>query len=375
MTVLTIEHIEKQKQFMAFVYKEIIPYADKYDKEEFIPAELLKKLGKEGYWGAIIPVEYGGSDMDMITYGLLSEEISRGSASVLSLITVHGMLTKVILKWGTSSQKEKWLPQLASGKKTGAFALSEPDIGSDAKNINTRAVFSEGSYILTGKKKWISFGQAADLFLIVAQCDGGPAAFLLEKDTPGFSIKPIKDMLGFRSAMLAELNMEQCKIPEENLVGTVGFGFSHVAGAGLDNGRYTIAWGSVGIARACLEACIKYTNERKQFGVYLKEHQLIQQKIADMVTNIKAARLLCYNAGILKNADSPESIMETCTAKYFSSKIALKAAADAVQIHGANGCSAEYPVQRYFRDAKIMEIIEGSNQMQQILIARHAYQE
>lgn len=175
--------------------------------------------------------------------------------------------------------------------------------------------------------------------------------------------------------MLAELHLDNCQIPQENIVGRLGFGFSYVASSALDYGRYSVAWGCVGIAQACLEACIRYTSERKQFGVYLKEHQLIRQMIAEMIANVKAARLLCYQAGYLKDIGEPRAIFETSIAKYFASTMVTKVANDAVQIHGANGCSSEYPVERYLRDAKIMEIIEGSTQIQQITIAEYGYQE
>ncbi len=370
---LTPQQTERQTEFRAFVDKEIAPYADQYDREERMPQELITKIAEQGYLGAIIPEENGGKGWDTITFGLLCEEIGRGSTSLLSLFTVHGMVSQSILKWGSTAQKAQWLPKLASGGIVGAFALTEPGIGSDAKSVETTAVLSDGSYILNGDKKWISCGQIANLFLIIAQCDGKPSAFLVERESPGFSMEPISGMLGFRSAMLAELHFEDCRIPEENLVGKIGFGFSYVAGTALDHGRYCVAWGSVGLAQACLEACLRYTSERKQFGAYLKEHQLIQQMIAEMITNTKAARLLCYHAGYLKDIGDPDLIMETAIAKYFASKTAVNAALDAVQIHGANGCSSEYPVQRYLRDAKIMEIIEGSSQMQQIIIARHGY--
>ena len=370
---LTPQQTERQTEFRAFVDKEIAPYADQYDREERMPPELIRKIAEQGYLGAIIPEENGGKGWDTITFGMLCEEIGRGSTSLLSLFTVHGMVSQSILKWGSTAQKVQWLPKLASGGIVGAFALTEPGIGSDAKSVETTAVLSDGSYILNGDKKWISCGQIANLFLIIAQCDGKPSAFLVERESPGFSMEPISGMLGFRSAMLAELHFEDCCIPEENLVGKIGFGFSYVAGTALDHGRYCVAWGSVGLAQACLEACLRYTSERKQFGAYLKEHQLIQQMIAEMITNTKAARLLCYHAGYLKDIGDPDLIMETAIAKYFASKTAVNAALDAVQIHGANGCSSEYPVQRYLRDAKIMEIIEGSSQMQQIIIARHGY--
>jgi glutaryl-CoA dehydrogenase (non-decarboxylating) len=183
------------------------------------------------------------------------------------------------------------------------------------------------------------------------------------------------DVLGLRASMLAELRLEGCRVPRENVVGRAGFGFSHVASTALDHGRYSVAWGCVGIAQACLDACLRYTSERRQFGSYLKDHQLIQQMLTDIITNVRAARLLCLNAGCLRDAGDPRAVVETTIAKYFASTSAARAAHDAVQIHGANGCGSEYPVERYFRDSKIMEIIEGSTQMQQVTIAKCADEE
>ncbi|MCB0167231.1 MAG: acyl-CoA dehydrogenase family protein [Anaerolineae bacterium] len=371
---LTPQQKQQKETFRVFVDQEISPYADQYEQEERVPPETIKKLADQGYLGALIPEENGGLGLEMITYGLLCEEVGRGSASLLSLLTVQGMVAQAILKWGSSAQKTYWLPKLAAGEIIGAFGLTEPDVGSDAKNVQSTATVSTDGYRLNGRKKWISFGQIADVFLIIAQCDGQPAAFLVERRRVGFSTHPITGMLGFRAAMLAEVHLQDCYVPAENLVGRVGFGFSHVAGTALDYGRYCVGWGCVGLAQACLEACLDYTRKRKQFGTYLKEHQLIQQMIAEMIANIRAARLLCYQAGYLKAIGDPNSIMETSIAKYFASKMAYQAAGDAVQIHGANGCSSEYPVQRYLRDAKIMEIIEGSTQMQQMLIASYGYQ-
>ncbi|MBU1169048.1 MAG: acyl-CoA dehydrogenase family protein [Proteobacteria bacterium] len=373
-TNLSPDQREILVQFRALIDKIISPVADQWDREETIPFEVIQTLAQQGLWGINIPENMGGQAWDMMTLGRICEEIGRGSASLLSLFTVHGMVAQVLMKWGTHIQKETWLPKLAKGHVLGAFALTEPDIGSDARRVETTAVLSGDVYVLNGKKKWISCGQIAGLFLIVAQCDGKPSAFLVPKDTPGFSQEPIRDMLGFRSAMLASLCLENCPVPRDNMVGVIGTGFSHVAGTALDHGRYCIAWGSVGLAQACLEASVRYTHKRKQFGVYLKEHQLIQEMIANMVSGTKAARLLCCHAGYLKDAGDPDMIMETAVAKYFASQNAVKVALDAVQIHGANGCSGDYPVQRYLRDAKIMEIIEGSSQIQQILIAGHGYQ-
>ncbi|ARV60171.1 acyl-CoA dehydrogenase [Nostocales cyanobacterium HT-58-2] len=372
---LTAQQKDAQSEFRAFVNEEIVPHANCYEKEERTPSKLIEQLAHKGYLSAVLPKEFGGKGMDMITFGLLNEEIGRGCSSLRSLLTVHSMVAHALCKWGNKSQKEYWLPKLASGEVIAAFALSEPNVGSDAKSIETTAILSGDSYILNGHKKWITYGQIADVFLVFAQCAGKPSAFLVEKNNPGLSIKPISGMLGVRASMLAQLNFQDCRIPQENLVGRLGFGFSYIASSALDYGRYSVAWGSVGIAQACLEASIQYTGERKQFGVYLKEHQLIRQMITQMIANVKAARLLCYQAGYLKEIGDPNSIIETSIAKYFASTTATKVANDAVQIHGANGCSSEYSVARYLRDAKIMEIIEGSTQIQQITIADYGYQE
>ncbi|MDF0552708.1 acyl-CoA dehydrogenase family protein [Kamptonema sp. UHCC 0994] len=372
---LTTKQQEAKSEFRAFVNEEIIPYASQCDREEYTPPELIKKLALRGFLGAAIPAKNGGSGMDAIAYGLLNEEIGRGCSSLRSLLTVHNMVAHVLCKWGTQYQKEQWIPKLVSGEAIAAFALSEPNAGSDAKSVETTATLSGNFYILNGKKKWITYGQVADLFLVFTQCEGKPTAFLVEKNRPGLLIKPIVGMLGTRASMLAELHLDDCQIPQENLVGRQGFGFSHVASSALDRGRYSVAWGCVGIAQACLEACIQYTCYRQQFGVYLREHQIIRQMISEAIANIKAARLLCYQAGYLQEIGDPQSISQTSIAKYFASTMAVKVASDAVQIHGGNGCSRDYPVERYFRDAKIMEIIEGSTQIQQITIAELGYQE
>ena len=358
-----------------FVNERIAPHAEEFDRNERIPADLIAELGKRGYLGAIVPREYGGQGMDALSWGLLCREIGRGSASLVSLITVHSMVIQALMKWGTEQQRSRWLPGLAVGKKLAAFGLTEPEVGSDAASSKTEACPDGDSYCLNGSKKWISCGQIADVFLVFALVEGKSSAFLIERETDGFSTQPISGLLGFRAAMLAELHMDRCCVPMENLVGKVGFGFSHVGGAALDHGRYCVGWGSLGLLEGCLAACLDYAGKRKQFGTFIKNHQLIQEMIADMIVQAKAAGLMCHHAAALKDRGDPSLIMETSIAKYFTSRAALKAALDAVQIHGANGCSDQYPVARYLRDAKILEIIEGSNQMQQIIISKYGYQE
>jgi glutaryl-CoA dehydrogenase (non-decarboxylating) len=370
---LTAEQRAHKTAFKAFVDAEVVPYADQFDREEKIPESLIRKLAAAGYLGALLPTDCGGLGLDIVSYGLLCEEMGRGSASLLSLLTAHGMVCAAIHRWGSDAQRSYWLPQLARGERIAAFGLTEPDVGSDGRHVRTDCAPDADAYVLSGTKKWISFGQIADVFLIIAQCEGQPVAALVERSCEGLSCIGIGGMLGFRAAMLADVQMQACRLPKANLVGRVGFGFSHVAGVALDHGRYCIGWGCVGLGQACLDACLSYTSERQQFGVFLKAHQLIQKAVTEMVVNLRAARLLCYQAAYLKQTRSPESIIATTIAKYFAAVTVHKIASDAVQMHGANGCSAGYPVQRYIRDAKIMEIIEGSNQLLEVVIAEHSY--
>jgi len=371
--MLTDAQRRAREEFRDFVDAEVAPSADAHDRAQRTPPELVAKLAARGYLGALAPQAHGGAGMDPVTWGLLCEEVGRGSASLLSLLTVHGMVIQSLAKWGTDAQRNHWLPLLARGERIGAFALTEPEVGSDANGITTQATQGDDGWRINGRKRWISFGQYADVLLLIAKVDGKASAFLVEPGDSGFSRSPIEGMLGFRSAMLADLRFEDCGVPQDRLVGRVGFGFSAIAGTALDHGRFCIAWGCVGLARAATEASLAYSAQRTQFGVALREHQLIQQLVADMITETSAARALCLQAALLKQRGDPATIMETSTAKYFASRVAARASADAVQVHGANGCSDAYPVQRYMRDAKIMEIIEGSNQMQQMIIARHGY--
>jgi glutaryl-CoA dehydrogenase (non-decarboxylating) len=366
---------EAKNAFRAFVVQEIIPQANYYDREEYTPGELIVSLAQRGYLGACVPASYGGQAMDMITFGALNEEIGRGCSSIRSLLTVHSMASYAIHKWGNTQQKQDWLPRLASGERLAAFALSEPEAGSDAKNLQTTAALSGDTYHLTGRKKWITYGQIADVFLLFAREGERISAFLVERDTPGLEILPLTGMLGTRASMLAELHLHDCCIPEANRLGGRGFGLAGVATSALDIGRYSVACGCVGLAQACLDDSLDYARKHRQFGQPLKDFQLIQQMLTDMITHVKAARLLCYRAGYLKDLGSPDTIPETWVAKYFASTTAFKIASDAVQIHGAYGCSPDASVQRYLRDAKIMEIIEGSTQIQQTTIAQYGYQE
>ncbi len=372
---LTAGQRAARAEFRAFTATAIAPHAGRWDREESIPAGLIDELRQRGYLGSNVPPDFGGPGRDMITYGLLTEEIAKGCSSVRSLLTVHDMVAHAIHRWGSRAQRERWLPHLARGEVIGALALSEPNAGSDAKSVETVAIDAGHAWVLEGRKKWTTFGQIANLFLVLAQADGKPTAFLVERESPGLTVCPLKGILGTRASMLAEITFDGCRIPKENLLGRAGFGVSHVIAAALEQGRYSVAWGSVGIGQACLDACQTYAAERKQFGVPIGDHQLIRRLLTEMIANVRAARLLCLRAGWLRDTGDPGAAGEVMLAKYFASTMATRAANDAVQIHGANGCSEDYPVGRYLRDSRVMEIIEGSTQIQQITIPLFELQE
>jgi glutaryl-CoA dehydrogenase (non-decarboxylating) len=372
---LTEEQRQARAAYRSFVAAEIAPHAGSWDRAEALPPAIVRRLAEQGFLGTIVPKELGGPGLDMITYGILTEELGRGCSSVRSLLTVHDMVCQAIVRWGSRAQKEIYLPRLVRGEILGAFALSEPNAGSDAKGIETTAAPDGDGYVITGRKKWITFAQIAHLFLLITQCEGKPTAFLVERDTTGLTIEPIRGLLGTRASMLGEMSFESCRVPAANLVGRIGFGVSHVVAAALEQGRYSVACGSVGIAQAALDASLEYSHQRQQFGSPIFDHQLIRAMLTEMLVQVRAARLLCYRAGWLRESGDPGAFAETMVAKYFASMVAARVATDAVQIHGANGCSDSFPVERYFRDAKVMEIIEGSTQIQQMVMPRFELQE
>jgi alkylation response protein AidB-like acyl-CoA dehydrogenase len=356
-----------------FAESEIKPVASVLDKTGVLPKELIKKLADKGFLAATFPEKYGGLALDPVYYGLFTEEIGKACCSTRSLITVHTSLVgETLLRWGSESQKELWIPLMVAGKKIGAFALSEPAVGSDAQSVQTSYRKKGNNFLISGKKKWITFGDVADFFIVIASGEKKITAFLIERAFSGVRTKPIEGMLANRASHIAEIEFHEVVVPPENVIGTEGNGFSYVTNTALDHGRYSIAWAGVAVAQAALEAMISYTRERKQFGQKIYRFQLIQGIIGDAVTKIHAARAFCLRAGEMRKAAHKEAITETAMAKYFSSRMAMEVTIDAVQVHGGEGCSSSYPVERLFREAKVLEIIEGTSQIQQQLIAQYS---
>jgi alkylation response protein AidB-like acyl-CoA dehydrogenase len=359
----------------AFVDEHIVPFAGAWDLAGAVPEGLLAQIADAGLWAPFLAPELGGAGMDMVTLGEIHEEVGRGCSSVRSLLTVHTMLSWALSRFGSPDQVQQWGPALAAGQQLGAFCLSETGAGSDAAAITTTATPAGAGWVLNGVKKWITGGQLADLFLVFAQGPHSMVALLVPRSTPGVQVRPIEDMLGTRASMLAEIAFTDVELGRGALIGPSGFASGMVLAGVLDVGRYSVAAGSVGIIQACLDASASYSSHRVVGGSPLRDLALIQAKVSDMVTDVRAARMLCAEAGRLKDAGDPGTIMATWIAKYFASTAAARHATEAVQIHGANGCSPHYPVARYYRDAKVMEIIEGSNEIQRITIAGEAYRE
>lgn len=360
-------------EFQAFADARVAPFAGAWDRAAATPRDIVDATGAAGYLGSFLGREHGGAGMDWVTFGLLNEEIGRACSSLRSLITVHAMCATAVQRFGSRAQKERWLPALATGRTIGAFGLSEPEAGSDAHAVRTTATPDGDGYRLDGVKKWTTYGQLADLFLVFTRNGEKHVAFLVERDTPGLTVKPLGGITGTRASMLAELHFDGCRVPKEARVGGEGFGLP-IALSVLEVGRYSVGFGTVGLIRACLEASLAYAAAREQGGARIREHQLVARMITNMATDYRAARLLALRAGWLRDQGRPEAVQETFVAKYFASTAATRAALDAVQIHGANGCSEDHPVERFLRDSRVMEIIEGSTQIQQVTIASQEFQ-
>ncbi|MEW6653719.1 MAG: acyl-CoA dehydrogenase [Bacteroidota bacterium] len=370
----TEDQLMIQQTAREFATSEIAPTAVERDKNAEFPYDIVKKLGELGFMGMMVPPEYDGAGLDTVSYVLAMIEISKVDASLGVIMSVNNSLVCYGLdKWGSEYIKNKYLCPLAKGEKLGAFALSEPEAGSDATKQHTQADKVEGGWAINGIKNWITNGINADYHLVMAQTDKekahhGITTFLVEKGTPGFTNGAKEDKLGIRSSDTCSLLFANCIVPDENVVWEVGKGFTFAMNT-LNGGRIGIASQAVGIAQGSLEAAIKYSKIRKAFGTEIANHQGIQFKLADMATKVEAAKLLTLQAASLKDAGKKYS-KEAAMAKLYASKIAVDCALEAIQIHGGYGYVREYLVERYLRDAKITEIYEGTSEIQRIVIAR-----
>jgi butyryl-CoA dehydrogenase len=359
-----------------FADREILPRVRENDRAERFDRELARKLGEVGFLGAPVAEAYGGRGLDYLGYGLIVEAIGRADSSARTVVSVvTSLVSNPIEHWGSEEQKQRWLPGLTSGEILGCFGLTEPDTGSDAANLRTRATKTDSGWSLSGQKMWISLGNHAEMALIFAQTDPelkhkGLAAFLVPTDTPGFTSAEIHGKLGLRSSDTAELSLDAVEVGDDALLGQVGDGFK-VAMTALEAGRYSVAAGCVGIMEGCVEASVNFAKERKQFGVPLACFQLVQQMITEMILKRDAARMLVFRAGTLKD-EGKSNTMETSVAKLFATESAVECANLAIQVHGGSGYVDDYPVERYLRDARVTTLYEGTSQIQTLIIGRLA---
>jgi butyryl-CoA dehydrogenase len=356
-----------------FCEREIVPHARDWDRAEELDRGLVAKLAAAGYLGATIAEEYGGMGLDTVSYCLLMEELGRADSSVRGIVSVNlGLVGKTIAKWGTDEQKQEWLSRLASGDALGCYALTEPGSGSDPASLVTRAERDGDDWVLSGSKIFITLGSWAGLALVFARSGGegarGLTCFLVPTDTAGFSATPIKGKLGLRAQDTAEVFLDGVRVPDSSRLGAEGDGFK-VAMSALDNGRISLAAGCVGIAQGCLDACVKYGGERRQFGKTISSFQLVQELLADMSVELEAARLLTWRAALLADSGQRHTL-ESSVAKYYASEMSVRAANAAVQVHGGYGYVDEYPVGKYLRDARVTTLYEGTSQIQKLIIGR-----
>jgi alkylation response protein AidB-like acyl-CoA dehydrogenase len=357
-----------------FTDKELIERTRENARNHHFDLELVKKIAAQGYLGAIVPPEYGGAGLDYLSYGLVVEEIGRGDSAIRTVISVQtSLVCSGILKWGTEEQKKKYLPKLCSGEWLGCFGLTEPDTGSDAANQRTRATRTDTGWVINGAKMWISMGNYAKVALIFAQTDPelgykGLACFLVDTDQPGFKAQTIEHKMGLHASDTASIALEDVEVSDEDMLGEVGDGFK-VAMSSLDSGRYSVAAGCVGICQGCLEESVKYAKEREQFGRPIASFQLVQAMIADMVLKTDASRMLVWRAGWLKDKGLPNTL-ETSVAKLHATEASLECANAAIQVHGGAGYVDDHPVERYFRDARVTTLYEGTSQIQKLIIGR-----
>ena len=357
-----------------FAREQLAPNAAQWEKERWIADAAVSQMGELGLLGMVVPEEWGGSYTDYIAYALAVEEVATGCASTAAMMSVHSSVgCGPILKFGTDEQKRAYLPDMASGRKIGCFCLTEPQAGSEANNLKTRAALKNGKWVLNGSKLFVTNGKRAKVAIMFAVTDPelgkkGLSAFIVPTDTPGFVVDRPEHKLGIRASDTCAITLQDCAIPEDNLLGQRGKGLA-IALSNLEGGRIGIAAQALGIARAAFDAALAYAKERKQFGVALTEHQSIANMLADMHTRINAARLLIHHAARMRTENLP-CLSEASQAKLYASELAEWVCSKAIQIHGGYGYLEDYPVERHYRDARITQIYEGTSEIQRMLIAR-----
>jgi butyryl-CoA dehydrogenase len=357
----------------AFCAREIVPFARDWDRSERMDLEVVGKLAEIGFLGCGLPEAYGGLGLDQVSYCLVMEELGKADSSVRGIASVNnGLAGKTIAKWGSEEQKREWLPRMCSGEALGCYALTEPGAGSDPGSLVTRAERDGSDWVISGSKIFITLGSWAGVALVFARTGGegprGISCFLVPCDADGYSARKIDGKLGLRAQDTAEVFLDGVRVPDSAMLGEEGAGFK-VAMSALDNGRISLASGSVGIAQGCVDACLAYAKERTQFGTPISRHQLVQELISDMAVETEAARLMAWRAAAL--ADRGESYtLAASQAKYYASEVAVRAANAAVQVHGGYGYIDEFPVQKYLRDARVSTLYEGTSQIQKLLIGR-----
>jgi alkylation response protein AidB-like acyl-CoA dehydrogenase len=361
----------RQREFREFIARHVAPFAAEWDRAEKIPETTVRLVAETGYLGSTLPVKFGGQGWDTVTFGLLNEAFGRASVALTDLLTVQAMVSMSLLKWGSDEQKSRWLPPLARGEIIGAFALTEPGGGSDLQSLQTR--FTEaggGAYRLNGQKTWISYGQTAGVFLTIGYAGSLPLACLVPRESAGVQIEPITGMLGYRAAGLARITFTDVAIPAADVIGKPGVALSYIVPVGLQYGRISTACSALGLLRGCFEEATARAAARKVGNGTVGDLGMIRSMLARMGTDLHAASLLCLSACRATDERLPEAFTKALMAKYFSSRAAVRAADDAVQIWGAAGCHEDAPVARYYRDAKLLEILEGSSQIHEELLGR-----
>jgi alkylation response protein AidB-like acyl-CoA dehydrogenase len=374
--LLSDKHRSARRSVRSFCEREIMPIAKDIDQEARFPWEVVEKMGSLGYFGVQIPRELGGAAMDALSYTLVIEEVSRACGALGLCLAVHyGVATYPILAFGTEEQKQKWIPPLARGEKIGAFCLTEPNAGSDAAGVESTAVRDNDHYVLNANKVFVTNGGVADTCLMFVRTDPdagrkGISVVVAERGTPGFVAGDVEDLCGMRANPVSSIRLYDCRVPVGNLLGREGMGL-RIGLQSLDTGRMGIAAQALGIAQAAFDESIRYAKQRRQFGVPISAHQAIQTMIADMATQLDAARLMVYRAAILSDQGKPFG-QESAMAKLFASETACSITDMAVQIHGGYGYSKSYPVERYYRDARVTKIYEGTSEIHRIVISRGA---